>query len=88
MKGTSNQRLVASLRRINPNAVIIANATQFREIREIYEAGADYVYLPQVQNAQAILPSILAALDGGIEAYRLEQERSNGKWHERDEVIV
>lgn len=88
MKGTSNEKLVASLRRLNPDAVIIANATEFKAARRIYEAGANFVYLPQIQNAQAILPSLLAALDGGIDAYRSDRERIDGKWDERDEVFM
>jgi hypothetical protein len=30
----------------------------------------------------------LTALDGGIDAYRSERERTDGKWDERDEVFM
>ncbi len=43
LRGTDNRKLVENVRRINPQAIIIANAVSFPDIQAIYEAGANYV---------------------------------------------
>ena len=87
LKGTSNLRLVNDIRHINPNAVIIANAIELPQSQELYDAGADYVYMSRVDSAQGLMEPIVSALDGYIDEYRVTRENCDGKWHERDEVI-
>jgi Kef-type K+ transport system membrane component KefB len=87
LKGTSNLRLVNDIRHINPNAVIIANAIELPQSQELYDAGADYVYMSRVDSAQGLMEPLVSALDGYIDEYRVTRENCDGKWHERDEVI-
>ncbi|MCK5480905.1 MAG: cation:proton antiporter, partial [Gammaproteobacteria bacterium] len=54
LKGTTNLRIVKAARRINPDAVIIANAIKLEDSRKLYEAGADYVFLQRVETARAV----------------------------------
>lgn len=67
---TSNGRLVRSVRAINTEAVVIATATSFTQVRELYEAGADYVLLPRLDAADSALEAVLQALGGRIADYR------------------
>jgi Kef-type K+ transport system membrane component KefB len=40
--GTSNYRIIESVRKMNPKAIIIAHAIKYREIKGMYKAGADF----------------------------------------------
>ncbi len=88
LKGTTNRRIVRMLRNMNSNAAIIVNALEFEEAARLYEAGADYVYVPRVDNARVLEPAIIAALDGTLAAYRARVEEAEGPWHERKEVFA
>ncbi len=87
LKGTSNRKIVEAVRHINPRATIIASAIELQAAEEIYTAGADYVYLPRVDTAQALMPVVSHALDGTLAQYRRERELRDGTWSERQEVL-
>ena len=87
LKGVTNRQLVETARRINPGAVIIANAVELDESRHLYEAGADYVLLNRIETARSLGVAIDRALAGDIAAYRSAIEAIDGPWHKRDEVL-
>jgi Kef-type K+ transport system membrane component KefB len=87
LKGTSNLQLVEVARALNPEAVVIANAVELKDSRKLYEAGADYVFLPRVETARAVERAIVRALAGEIGAYRAQVESVDGEWHTRREVL-
>jgi len=87
LRGTDNHKLVHALREINENAVIITNAEQPMAARDLYQAGADYVYMSRVNTARALDDLIEKTLDGTLDEFRYEQERKHGKSHERWEVL-
>lgn len=87
LKGTTNLQVVALARRVNPGAVIIANAIELKDSRRLYEAGADYVFLPRIETAKAVEQAIEKALAGEIRAYRAQVEGDEGEWHARREVL-
>ena len=87
LKGTSNLQIVTLVRRINPDAVIIANAIELKDSRRLYEAGADYVILQRIETAKAVERAIEKALAGEIRAYRSQVEAGEGEWHARQEVL-
>lgn len=64
LRGIDNARLLKMLRRINPQARIIATATSVKQAAGLYELGADYVVLPDLLSAEAIVAAIDAAFDG------------------------
>ena len=87
LKGVTNRQLVETARRINPGAVIIANAVELDESRHLYEAGADYVLLNRIETARSLGVAIDRALAGDIAAYRSAIEAIDGPWPKRDEVL-
>ena len=87
LKGTTNLKIVKALHHINPEAVIIANSLSLEESLQLYEVGAHYVYLARIEAATAITKAVEQALDNKIHEHRANQEASQGKWHERDEVF-
>ena len=87
LRGIDNRRLVETVRRINPEAVIIANAIAFEDCAAIYAAGANYVYLGRLEAARALAGAIGAALNGTLPGYRTAQEAAAGGFEGRREVL-
>ena len=87
LRGIDNATLVANVRRINPTAVIIANAVRLADVPGIYAAGADYVFLSRIDTAAALNDAISSALNGTLGEYRLARERVQGASAERAEVL-
>lgn len=85
--GTTNRRLVAAVRHMNPGAIIIANAIETRESQHLYQAGADFVFLPRVEIAQAVIHAVMKALSGEIASHRADTCSVHGEWHDRREVF-
>jgi len=87
LKGTSNCNIVKSVRHMNPQAIIIANAIELGDARELYEAGADYVFMQRIETARAVEDAVEKALSGEIAQHRSSIEAIYGEWHTRDEVM-
>jgi len=87
MRGIDNRRLVENVRRLNPSAVIIANAIAFADCRPIYEAGADYVYLSRLETARGLNDALDSALKGSLADYRARRETEDGQPDSRVEVL-
>jgi len=87
LKGTTNLQIVELARGVNPGAVIIANAIELKDCGKLYDAGADYVFLPRVETARAVERAIEKALAGEIGVYRAQVEAAEGEWHSRREVL-
>jgi voltage-gated potassium channel Kch len=87
MRGTDNRRLVESVRRLSPNAIIIANAVNIADCDAIYAAGADYVFMSRVETARALSEAIGEALNGSLAEYRAMNEERHGRPGSRDEVL-
>lgn len=87
LRGTNNARIVAAVRQMNPEAVIIANAVNFADCGPIYAAGADYVFLARLETARAVGEAIGDALNGNILGYRERREAADGKLSQRREFL-
>jgi Kef-type K+ transport system membrane component KefB len=64
LKGTSNEKLVRQFREVNPTATIIATAEVLSELPVLYAAGADFVRVPRLDEAEELC-KILQAADSG-----------------------
>ncbi len=87
LRGIDNRKLVENVRRINPSAIIIANAVSFPDCEAIYEAGANYVFLSRLDTARQLGEAIGEALNGTLATYRTTREKEDGKPGERQEVL-
>ena len=87
LRGVTNAQLVANVRKINPSAVIIASALTLADVKPIYAAGADYVFLPRIDSAEALTDAITNALNGSIAEYRTTRELAHGGFVGRSEVL-
>lgn len=64
LKGVTNERLVRLLRGLNPTARIIATAEVLSQARVLLEAGADYVTIARLREADDLLEAVRAATEG------------------------
>jgi Kef-type K+ transport system membrane component KefB len=87
LRGIDNKGLVHILREMAPNAAIIANAINIDEVKRVYEAGANYVYLNRFEAAWTLQRAILAGLDNQIDDFRIERQARNHYSPERNEVL-
>jgi len=78
---------VAAVRKLNPTAIIIANAVTIAECEEIYAAGADYVFMARVETARALGEAIGMALNGSLADYRARLQAEGDDPAQRREVL-
>jgi voltage-gated potassium channel Kch len=72
LKGTSNEKLVREVRALNPTAKIIATAEALQTVERLYDAGADYVLVGRLTEADELIAAIDAAESGLLEDKRAE----------------
>ncbi len=70
LKGATNERLVRHVRGLNPTAKIIATADLLADVNALYVAGADYVTVTRISDAEQLYSVIEAADDGLLDDKR------------------
>ncbi len=76
LKGTTNERLVRLLRSLNPKACIIATAEEFAQVDQLHAAGADYVSVARLREADDLLEAVRAATEGLLGQKRAALQRT------------
>jgi Kef-type K+ transport system membrane component KefB len=84
LKGTNNERLVRHARAVNPTAKIIATADVLAETQTLYAAGADYVTIARLDQANELVDVVTAAEAGLIDDMR---SRLEARLHDRREIL-
>lgn len=87
LRSITNQDLVRTLRHLNPDATIIANAIDMRGYQAVMDAGADFVYMARLEVAQALVDAISHAVDGTLADYSEQQNDRHGNLSSRHEVM-
>ena len=82
LKGITNEKLVRSLREVNPKARIIAPAEVLGEAPLLIEAGASYVCMGRLLEGHDLLEALRAAEKGFIEEKRSQLIESLAQRHE------
>jgi Kef-type K+ transport system membrane component KefB len=85
LKGTNNLRLVHELREMNATAQIIVPADVLADVPKLYAAGASYVSVPRMLEAQVLRDVLLAAREDRLHEHRDELAKH---LHQRREVIA
>ncbi|MGR3291664.1 MAG: cation:proton antiporter domain-containing protein [Paracoccaceae bacterium] len=88
LRGITNRDLVKTLRRLNPDALIISNAIDMQASEDVREAGADFVYMARLEVASALMRAIGHALDGSLAVHRDDIENRVGSLSSRREVMT
>ena len=87
LRGIDNASLVRVVREMAPNAVIIANAIATNEIHNVYQAGADYVYLNRFEAAWTLKRAIKAGLENNIDGFRIKRQSRPPYKPDRKEIL-
>ncbi|MFO1497164.1 MAG: cation:proton antiporter [Verrucomicrobiota bacterium] len=85
LRGTSNQRLLKQARRLRPEAKVVATADRVRQALQLYQDGADYVFLPHLQSARDRARVVEEALRGEFDSLRADHI---AELRRRDEVLA
>jgi hypothetical protein len=72
LRGTSNLRLLKNARQVAPHAAVILTTEHFAHALELYEEGADLVYVPRIQSARELALLVMRGLKEGFGEMRLE----------------
>ena len=84
MKGTTNEKLVRHVRMVNPTAKIIATAEELAETQILYAAGADYVTLARLDQANELLDVVTAAEAGQLAGLKAKLD---AQLRDRQEIL-
>jgi Kef-type K+ transport system membrane component KefB len=84
LKGTSNEKLVRHVRMANPKAKIIATAEVLAEIETLYTAGADYVTIARLDQANELVDAVAAAEAGLLDDMKARLE---AQLRDRQEIL-
>jgi hypothetical protein len=82
LRGTDNLRLLRKSRSLCPRAKVIVTASRSASALELYEAGADYVFMPRLQSAAQIASILATGLERGFDGLRAEQIEHLRRRHE------
>jgi Kef-type K+ transport system membrane component KefB/Trk K+ transport system NAD-binding subunit len=86
LKRTSNEAIVKAVRSFAPNVTIFACASRSDRVDALYEAGANYVYMPAVETANGLLSAASAALVHQLDDFQRTREAACGPLEERKEL--
>jgi len=84
LKGANNEKLVRHVRSMNPDAKIISTADLLADVTDLYAAGADYVTVTRISDAEELFKVIDAADQGLLDEKRADMDRNLRK---RKEVL-
>jgi Kef-type K+ transport system membrane component KefB len=84
LKGTTNEKLVRHVRSVNPTAKIIATAEVLTDAQILYDAGADYVTVARLDQANELIDVITAAEGGRLAELRTKLD---AQMLNRDEIL-
>ena len=73
LKGTDNRRLMQQVRHLCPTANVIVTAESIPRALELYDEGADFVFLPRLHSAALLAEVIETGLQEGFDGRRAEQ---------------
>jgi len=82
LKGTDNLRLLKQARRLCPHARVIVTASRATSALDLYEAGADYVFVPRLHSAAQMASVVEEGLANGFETLRAEHAEQLRRRHE------
>ncbi len=72
LKGTNNLELLRKSRQLCPRGKVIVTAIRTALALELYEAGADYVFMPGLQSAAQMASILAEGLEHGFARLRAE----------------
>jgi len=84
LKGITNEKLVRHVRAVNPSAKIIATADVLSQTQTLYAAGADYVTIARLAEADELIEVVSAAEAGLLNDMNTKLE---SRLRDRQEIL-
>jgi Kef-type K+ transport system membrane component KefB len=84
LRGTTNRRILRQARRVCPQARVIVAADTVQGALELYEEGADFVYISRIHSARHTAELLTQAIHDGFQKLRDDELRRLKK---RNEVL-
>ena len=85
LRGTSNLRLMKSVRSHSPKTLIVLTTDHIPQALEFYEAGADFVFIPRLYSAAACARILRKGL---LDGFREVRSQAIGHLSQRQEVLA
>ena len=85
LKGTNNERILRKIRQLCPHAYAIVTADGPRKALELYQRGADFVFIPRIHSSAQMAQIIESGMREGFERIR---EEETARLKIRDEVLA
>ncbi|MFN2511652.1 MAG: cation:proton antiporter [Pyrinomonadaceae bacterium] len=85
LKGTDNGRLLKKIRQLCPHAKAIVTADSPKKALDLYNRGADFVFIPRIHSSSQVAEIIELGLREGLDNVRAEQVTH---LRTRDEVLA
>ena len=85
LKGTDNERLLKKIRQLCPQAKAIVTADSPQKALELYNRGADFVFIPRIHSSSQVAQIIESGLREGLDNVGAEQI---AQLRMRDEVLA
>jgi voltage-gated potassium channel Kch len=73
LKGTTNARLLQQVRRLSPSALAVVSSDTLTGALALYEAGADFVYVPRLHSAYRMVEVLRAGIEEGLQLVRQDE---------------
>ena len=84
LKGTSNLRLLQQARRLCPHASVVVTANRAASALELYDAGADFVFVSRLHSAAQMAEILGEGIADGFASLRADEI---ARIRKRDEVL-
>lgn len=85
LKGTNNARVLRQVRSLCPHAKVMGTAESIPKALQLYQQGADYVFLPRLHSAKQMAELIEEGLRDGFHALR---DQHIAELRQRNEVLA
>jgi Kef-type K+ transport system membrane component KefB len=85
LKGTDNERLLKKIRQLCPHAKAIVTADSPQKALDLYNRGADFVFIPRIHSSSQVAHIIESGLREGLDNVRAEEI---AHLRMRDEVLA
>jgi voltage-gated potassium channel Kch len=75
LRGTTNLRILQQIRRLCPRAQVLVAADSVQSALELYDEGADFVYIARLHSARHTADLMAHALQNGFQKVREDEVR-------------
>jgi len=73
LRGTTNEKILRFIKRVSPDAKVIVTANTLQLALNLYEEGADFVFIPRIHSSRFAAEVVMASLNKPLDGYRTDE---------------